>query len=83
MQDLSVICICQQKTFSPVLSINSSQKENFVTSSCISGTACLISCEISLFVTAANREGIVQLWRLSLGGTGGESVNSEGYSLIE
>ena len=24
-------------------------------SSCISGTACLISCEISLFVTAANR----------------------------
>ena len=59
MQDLSVICICQQKTFSPVLSINSSQKENFVTSSCISGTACLISCEISLFVTAANREGIL------------------------
>ena len=55
-------------------------------SSCISETACLISCEISLFVTAANREGILQLtrvWRLSLGGTGGESVNSAGYSLIE
>ena len=35
---------------------------------------------------AANREGILQLtrvWRLSLGGTGGESVNSAGYSLIE
>ena len=28
-------------------------------SSCISGTACLISGEISLFVTAANREGIL------------------------
>ena len=28
-------------------------------SSCISGTACLIICEISLFVTAANREGIL------------------------
>ena len=27
--------------------------------SCISGTACLISCEISLFVMAANREGIL------------------------
>ena len=59
MQDLSVICMCQQKTFSPVLSINSSQKEDFVTSSCISGTACLISCEISLFVTTANLEGIL------------------------
>ena len=46
----------------------------------------MISCEISLFVTAANREGILQLtrvWRLSLGGTRGESVNSAGYSLIE
>ena len=29
------------------------------TSSYTSGTACLISCEISLFVTAANREGIL------------------------
>ena len=28
-------------------------------SSCISGTACLIICEISLFVTAANREAIL------------------------
>ena len=26
-QDLSLICICKQKTFSPVLSINSSQKD--------------------------------------------------------
>ena len=26
---------------------------------CISGTACLISCEISLFVMEANREGIL------------------------
>ena len=29
------------------------------TSSRTLGTACLISCEISLFVTAANREGIL------------------------
>ena len=28
-------------------------------SSCISGTACSISCEISLFVAAANQEGIL------------------------
>ena len=45
-----------------------------------------MSCEISLFVTAANREGLFQLtrvWRRSFGGPGGESVNSEGYSLIE
>ena len=28
-------------------------------SSCISGIACLISCEISFFVTSANREGIL------------------------
>ena len=26
-QDLSLICICKQKTFSPVLSINSTQKD--------------------------------------------------------
>ena len=61
-------------------------KRTSLPSLCISETACLISCEISLFVTAANREGILQLtrvWRLSLGGTGGESVNSAGYSLIE
>ena len=41
---------------------------------------------MSLFVTAANREGILlatwRVWRRSLGGTGGESVNSAGYSLI-
>ena len=67
MQDLSLICICKQKTFSPVSSINSSQKDNYLlklpnwTSSplCISGRACLIICEISLFVTAANWEGIL------------------------
>ena len=60
-QDLNLICICKQKTLSPFLSINSCQKDqalpvktsnsNFVTFwSCISETACLISCEISLFV---------------------------------
>jgi len=27
MQDLSLICICKQKTFSPVLLINLSQKD--------------------------------------------------------
>ena len=27
IQDLSLICICKQKTFSPILSINSSQKD--------------------------------------------------------
>ena len=65
-QDL--IFICKQKTFSPLSSVNSSQtdkalpvktaKPNFVTffDSCISGTAFLIICEISLYVTAANRK---------------------------
>ena len=48
--------------------------------SCISGTACFIIFKISLFVTAANRKGILlvtykPVWRRSLGGTGGESVN--------
>ena len=51
----------------------------------------MISCEISLFVMAANQEGILlatyaswaQVWHRSLRGTGGESVNSAGYSLIE
>ena len=50
----------------------------------------MISCEISLFVTAVNREGILLatyiitlVWRRSLGRTGRESVNSAGYSLIE
>ena len=63
-QDL--ICICKQKTFSPVSSINSSQMDKALyllklpnqissPSSYISGTACLIICEMSLFVMAANR----------------------------
>ena len=70
---LSLIYIGKQKTFSKVLSINSSKKDKGLPiksvlklqnrtsspSSCISGTACLISCDISLFVTAANREGIL------------------------
>ena len=48
----------------------------------------MISCEISLFVTAANREGIFArnrtlVWRRSLGGTAGASVNSGEYSLID
>ena len=62
--------ICKQKTFPPVSSINSSRtktKHDLLklpnrTSSpslCISGTACLIICEISLFVTAGNPEGIL------------------------
>ena len=34
--------------------------------SCISGTACLIICEISLFVTAANREAILLVTYASL-----------------
>ena len=74
---LSLICICKQKTFSPVLSINSSQKDKKLyllklpnrtssPTSCISATACLISCEISLFVTAANREGIFLATYVSL-----------------
>ena len=46
------------------------------------------SCEISLFITAANREAISLVTyasnlRRSLGATGGESVNSAGYSEIE
>ena len=59
-KDFKLICICKQKTFSPVLSINSCQKDKVLPvklpirtsspSSCISETACLISCEISLFV---------------------------------
>ena len=57
-------------------------------SSSISGAACLIICEISLFITAANREAILLVTyasnlRRSLGGTGSESVNSAGYSEIE
>ena len=88
------ICICRQKTFSPVLSINSSQTDKASdlfklpnrissSSSCISGTARLIIYEISLFVTTANRETITRVWRRSLGGTGGASVNSNGYPDFE
>ena len=61
--------IARQKTFSLVLSINSSKKDKALPaktsnrtsspSSCISEIACLISCEISQFVTAANPEGIL------------------------
>ena len=57
-QDL--IFICKQTTFSPVSSINSSQTDQALPvktskpNSCISGTACLIICEMSLFVTAAD-----------------------------
>ena len=76
-QDLSLICICKQKTFSPVLSITIQVKKtklyllklpNRTSSpfSCILGTACLISCEISLFVTAGNRKGILLATCLSL-----------------
>ena len=71
MQGLSLICICKQKTFLTVLSINSSQKdkvEKVKKTKCISGTACLISCENSLFVTAANREGILLATYASLTG---------------
>ena len=35
-------------------------------SSCILGIACLISCEISYFVTAGNREGILLATYVSL-----------------
>ena len=62
----SLICICKQKTFSQVLSRNTSQlyllklpNRTSPPSSFIWGTACLISCEVSLFVTAASREGIL------------------------
>ena len=47
-------------------------------SSCISGTACLTICEISLFVTEGNREGILlatqRVWGRSLRGSGGKSA---------
>ena len=47
-------------------------------SSCISGTAHLTICEISLFVTEGNREGILlatqRVWGLSLRGSGGKSA---------
>ena len=89
--------MCKQKTFHrfyPYIQVKKTKlyllklpNRTLSPSSCISGTACLISCEISLFVTAANREGILlatyAVWRPSLGGTGGESLNSAGYSLIE
>ena len=70
MQDLSLICICKQKTFSPVLLINLSQKDkalpvktskpNFVTFFVYFWNSLLdYGCVISLFVTAANPEGIL------------------------
>ena len=57
-QDLTLICICKQKTFSPVFSITIQVKKTKLyllklpnrtlsPSSCISEIACLISCEIS------------------------------------
>ena len=68
---LDLICICKQKTFSLISSINSSQTDKALPgklpnrisppSSCISGTACLIICETSLFVTAPNREAVLHV----------------------
>ena len=68
MQDL--ICICKQKTFSPVSSTNSSQTEKvlpvktskptFRTFVYFRNSLFDIICEISLFVTAANQETIAR-----------------------
>ena len=74
MQDSSLICVCKQKTFSPVLLINSTQKD-----------------KAKYLSKLPNRKGILlttqaswaRVWRRSLGGTGGESVRSAGYLLIE
>ena len=54
VQDLSLICICKPKSFPPVSEINSSQTNKALPLP----LACLIICEISLFVAAANREAI-------------------------
>ena len=77
MKDLSLICICKQKTFSPVSLINSSQKDkalpvktskpNFVICFMYFGYSWPIICEISLFVTAANRGGILLATYVSFG----------------
>ena len=60
-KDLCLICICKQKTSSPVLWINSNQKDKAlpVKTSTPNFVAFFVYCEISLFVTAANREGIL------------------------
>ena len=69
MQDL--ICICKQKTFSPVSSTNSSQTEKvlpvktskltlIITFVYFGNSLFDIICEISLFVTAANQETIAR-----------------------
>ena len=68
MQDL--ICICKQKTFSPVSSTNSSQTEKvlpvktskptFITFVYFGNSLFDIICEISLFVTTANQETIAR-----------------------
>ena len=60
---------CKQKTFSPVSSLNSSKKDktlpvktskaNFVTFFVYFGNSWLDYCEMSLLITAANREGIL------------------------
>ena len=62
--------------YSPISPINLNQKDkalpvntskpNFTPSSCISGTASLIICEISLFGMAANREAILLVTYASL-----------------
>ena len=56
-------------------------------SSCISGTACLIVVKIPCLLRQqtgmAFCSPLTRVWRRSLGGTGGESMNSAGYSLIE
>ena len=68
MQDLSLICKCKQKTFFTGFIDKDKNTKLYLLklpnrasspSSCISGTAYLIICEISLFVTVGNREGIL------------------------
>ena len=92
MQDLRLICICKQKTFPPVLSINSSQKDkalpvktskpNFVTFFMYFRNSLLrLVVELRQQTGKAFCSQLTRVWRRSLGGTGGESVNSAGYSL--
>ena len=90
-QDLSLICICKHKTFrrfyryiqvkKTKLYLSKLPNQTSSPSSCILGIAWLISYEISSFVTAAQTRKtfcsqLTRVWRRSLGGTGGESVNS-------
>ena len=98
MKDLSLICICKQKTFSPVSLINSSQKDkalpvktskpNFVICFMYFGYSQL-DYLLNFFVCYGSKPGrhfarnLREFWRLSLRETGGESVNSAGYSWIE